>query len=114
MSIMADEAVKATNEQGGQNLHIGIDVGSTTVKLAVLNNDNEILWAVYRRHHADVRATIVEVLREAAAAYPDETIRKQSPFLTGLPAETETLHGSLFAQLTGADTAADNTNNPQS
>lgn len=47
-------------------------------------------------------------------AYPDETIRKQSPFLTGLPAETETLHGSLFAQLTGADTAADNTNNPQS
>ena len=48
--------------------HIGIDVGSTTVKLAVLDNDNEILWAVYRRHHADVRATIVEVLREAAAA----------------------------------------------
>ena len=52
--------------------HIGIDVGSTTVKLAVLDNDNEILWAVYRRHHADVRATIVEVLREAAAAYPDD------------------------------------------
>ena len=51
--------------------HIGIDVGSTTVKLAVLDNDNEILWAVYRRHHADVRATIVEVLREAAAAYPN-------------------------------------------
>ena len=48
--------------------HIGIDVGSTTVKLAVLNNDNEILWAVYRRHHADVRATIVEVLEEAARA----------------------------------------------
>ena len=42
--------------------HIGIDVGSTTVKLAVLNNDNEILWAVYRRHHADVRATIVEAV----------------------------------------------------
>ena len=54
--------------------HIGIDVGSTTVKLAVLDNDNEILWAVYRRHHADVRATIVEVLREAAAAYPNETM----------------------------------------
>ena len=29
---------------------------------------------MYRRHHADVRATIVEVLREAAAAYPDETM----------------------------------------
>ena len=47
-------------------------------------------------------------------AYQVESIRKQSPFLTGLPAETETLHGSLFAQLTGADKAADDTNNPQS
>ena len=51
------------------NMHIGIDVGSTTVKLAILNDQNEILWSVYRRHHADVRATIVEVLEEAAAEY---------------------------------------------
>ena len=51
------------------NMHIGIDVGSTTVKLAILNDQNEILWSVYRRHHADVRATIVEVLEEAAAAF---------------------------------------------
>ncbi len=55
-------------------LHIGIDVGSTTVKLAVLNDDAEILWSVYRRHHADVRATIVEVLREAAEQFPTETM----------------------------------------
>ena len=53
-------------------LHIGIDVGSTTVKLAVLNDANEILWAVYRRHHADVRATVLEVLKEAAAQYPTQ------------------------------------------
>ncbi|MDD6785187.1 MAG: BadF/BadG/BcrA/BcrD ATPase family protein, partial [Eggerthellales bacterium] len=50
-------------------MHIGIDVGSTTVKLAILDNDNNVLWSVYRRHHADVRATIVEVLEEAAAEY---------------------------------------------
>ena len=55
-------------------LRIGIDVGSTTVKLAVLDNDHNILWAVYRRHHADVRATIIEVLREAAEAYPAEAM----------------------------------------
>ena len=44
------------------------------MKLAMLNNDNEILWAVYRRHHADVRATIVEGAARAAATYPDETM----------------------------------------
>lgn len=52
-------------------LHIGIDVGSTTVKLAILDDDNHIVWSVYRRHHADVRATIVEVLSEAAVEYGD-------------------------------------------
>ncbi|MBQ9955090.1 MAG: 2-hydroxyacyl-CoA dehydratase [Eggerthellaceae bacterium] len=54
------------------DLHLGIDVGSTTVKLAVLNRANEIVWAVYRRHHADVRATIVEVLKEACEHFPTE------------------------------------------
>ena len=55
-------------------LRIGIDVGSTTVKLAVLDAAGEVRWAVYRRHHADVRATIIEVLREAAAQFPDEAM----------------------------------------
>ncbi len=54
------------------DLHAGIDVGSTTVKLAILDKNNEVLWAVYRRHHADVRATIVEVLKEAAVEYPND------------------------------------------
>ena len=69
---MADEAVKATTGQGGQNLHIGIDVGSTTVKLAILDDADQIRYAVYRRHHADVRATIVEVLSEAARDFGDK------------------------------------------
>ena len=51
-----------------ENLRLGIDVGSTTVKLAILNEHNDVLFSVYKRHHADVRATVVEVLEEAAAA----------------------------------------------
>ena len=39
-----------------EDLHLGIDVGSTTVKLAVLNNDNKLVYAKYQRHHTDVRA----------------------------------------------------------
>ena len=52
-------------------LHIGIDVGSTTVKLAILDKENHIQYSIYRRHHADVRATIIEVLEEAAQDYGD-------------------------------------------
>ena len=74
MSIMADEAVKATNEHGGQNLHISIDVGSTTVKLAILDDAHNVRYSIYQRHHADVRATIVEVLEKAAEEFGDEVM----------------------------------------
>ena len=42
-------------EAGAFKLHLGIDVGSTTVKVAVLDEDDQIVYSVYRRHHADVR-----------------------------------------------------------
>ncbi len=63
----------ATNE-GASALHLGIDVGSTTVKVAVLDGNDQILYSVYRRHHADVRATVLEVLREAAAQFPTQEV----------------------------------------
>ncbi len=50
-------------------LHLGIDVGSTTVKLAILDDENNILFSQYRRHHTDIRATIAQILSEAAADY---------------------------------------------
>ncbi len=56
----------------GDGLRLGIDVGSTTVKLAALDNRDQVVWATYQRHHADVRATIVEVLKAAAAELPDQ------------------------------------------
>ncbi len=63
---MAPETGSATR------LHLGIDVGSTTVKVAVLDENQQIVYSVYRRHHADVRATVLEVLREAADQFPDQ------------------------------------------
>ena len=67
---IAAEAQAAAGAASQAPLHIGIDVGSTTVKVAVLDDNNEILYSCYRRHHADIRATIVEVVGEAAEQYP--------------------------------------------
>ncbi len=67
---IAAEAQTAAGAASQAPLHIGIDVGSTTVKVAVLDDNNEILYSCYRRHHADIRATIVEVVGEAAEQYP--------------------------------------------
>lgn len=52
-------------------LHLGIDVGSTTVKLAVLNDENRIVYAKYQRHHTDVRACARDLFEGAASLLPE-------------------------------------------
>ena len=43
-------------------LHIGLDVGSTTVKIAVVNDKNEFIYKNYQRHYSDIKKTLAEVL----------------------------------------------------
>lgn len=45
-------------------------MGSTTVKLAVLNDDNQIVYAKYQRHHTDVRACARDLFEGAATVLP--------------------------------------------
>ena len=43
----------------------GIDIGSTTVKLVLLNDAGGINYGEYRRHHANTQQTLAQLLREA-------------------------------------------------
>lgn len=43
----------------------GIDIGSTTVKLVVLDENDHITYGKYRRHLAHTQATLTELLKEA-------------------------------------------------
>ncbi len=43
-------------------LHIGLDVGSTTVKIAVLDDENNFVYKKYQRHYSDIKKTLAEVL----------------------------------------------------
>ena len=45
-------------------LRVGLDVGSTTVKIVVLNNDLEILYTNYTRHFSDTKNTVCNVLQD--------------------------------------------------
>ena len=44
---------------------LGIDIGSTTVKIAILTENNELLFSDYRRHYANIRETLSALLKEA-------------------------------------------------
>ena len=50
---------------------LGIDVGSTTVKTVVINEQNEILSRCYQRHMSRVRETVMEQLQNLRKEFPD-------------------------------------------
>ncbi len=52
-------------------LHIGLDVGSTTVKIVVLDENLDILYEDYKRHFSDTKNTICNVLQDLIKKYPD-------------------------------------------
>ncbi len=53
----------------------GIDVGSTTVKLVILDENGELLFGSYRRHCAHTQQTLAELLQEAKEQLGDCVLR---------------------------------------
>ena len=63
------------------NLHtLGIDIGSTTVKIAILDAENNILFSDYERHFANIQETLSSLLQKAYDSLGDLNV---SPMITG-------------------------------
>ncbi len=52
-----------------KTLNIGLDVGSTTVKVVVMDNKNNVLYKDYQRHFSDTKKTIKELLNKVVDDY---------------------------------------------
>lgn len=49
-----------------RNLHyLGVDVGSTTAKIVILNENDEIIYSRYERHLSNIKDTIVNLIDDA-------------------------------------------------
>ena len=59
---------------------LGIDIGSTTVKIAILDNQHTLLFSDYERHYANIRETLLSLLQKAYTALGNLTIH---PMITG-------------------------------
>ncbi|HEY5584875.1 MAG TPA: acyl-CoA dehydratase activase-related protein [Ruminiclostridium sp.] len=55
-----------------KNYHVGLDVGSTTVKMVVLDKFNNMLYSKYQRHYSDIRKTIFELMDETCSRFYQE------------------------------------------
>ncbi|NEZ47607.1 2-hydroxyglutaryl-CoA dehydratase [Clostridium niameyense] len=51
--------------------HMGLDVGSTTVKIIILDKNNKILYGIYKRHFSDIKSTIIGIIKEAFNKFKD-------------------------------------------
>ncbi len=59
---------------------IGIDIGSTTVKIAVLDPDSNILFSDYERHFANIQETLSDLVTKARNSLGN---LKVAPMITG-------------------------------
>ena len=59
---------------------LGIDIGSTTVKIAILDEENQLLFADYERHFANIQETLAHLLGEAYEKLGELTLQ---PVITG-------------------------------
>ena len=54
-------------------LHVGLDVGSTTVKIVVMDETLNTIHRDYQRHFSDTRNTVCNVLEDLTEKYSDYT-----------------------------------------
>ena len=59
---------------------LGIDIGSTTVKIAILDDAHNILFSDYKRHFANIKETLSSLLQDAYQALGNITLH---PMITG-------------------------------
>ena len=52
-------------------LHVGLDVGSTTVKIVVIDSNKKEIYSDYTRHFSDTKNTVCKVLESLPEKFPN-------------------------------------------
>ena len=53
---------------------VGLDVGSTTVKIVVSDIKDSIIYSKYQRHFSDIKSTIAKIIKDAYEKLKDSNI----------------------------------------
>lgn len=63
-----------------KNYSLGIDIGSTTVKIALMDAEKNVLFSDYERHYANIKETLKLLVKKAYKEVGDLTVH---PMITG-------------------------------
>src|ERR1051326_7352012 len=99
---------KANSQKKYELLWMGVDVGSTTVKVVVIDGENDdILWQDYQRHETKQPEKTLEMLQAIHADFPATPYENFRVFITGSGGSgVSTHHGAKFVQEVNAGSLA--------
>lgn len=80
---------------------VGLDVGSTTAKIAVLDPDNNLVYSCYKRHHAKVKELVGSYMADLDRMYGKENLRLCVTGSVGM-ATAEHLHAEFVQEVVAA------------
>ena len=91
---------KADSTKKYDQLWMGLDVGSTTVKVVIIDGDTDtILWADYQRHETKQPEKAIEMLKAISADFPNTPAENIRVFITGSGGSGIAKHiGAKFVQ----------------
>ncbi|MGL6174180.1 MAG: acyl-CoA dehydratase activase-related protein [Cellulosilyticaceae bacterium] len=92
-------------------LRVGIDIGSTTIKMVVLDEKDTIIYKKYKRHLADIRNAFIRLLEDAKDYIQDRKLTFSIAGSGGMRLAEEL--GLGFIQEVIASTKAVKVNNPE-
>ena len=97
---MAGLTDKAIRDKKYEMLWMGADVGSTTVKIAVIDGEtDQIIWQDYQRHETKQPEKLLEMLKQIGEDLPATPIENYRVFITGSGGSGIAKHlGAKFVQ----------------
>lgn len=54
---------------------IGLDIGSTTVKIAIFDDNKNIIHKEYRRHYSDIKSTVLQIIDNSSKYLKNKNIK---------------------------------------
>lgn len=55
-------------------LNLGLDVGSTTIKLVVLDQNDNIIYSQYQRHLSEIKETVIKTISQACENFANDSV----------------------------------------
>ena len=59
-------------------MRVGLDIGSTTIKCVVLDEQDTLLYSTYERHYSHILEKAQELLRRIDAEHLQDVYKRQS------------------------------------